>query len=335
MDDTTRGIGNPDEFEGRGDETILNRAGAERDPAVRATGSSATTPSRRKGASTSTTATRPSSSTDAQLDPETDRRTRELQQEIADTREEMSETIDALQEKLKPGNIVADATERVKSVTTEKVKNMAESASGTAQELLRDTREGAYGIIEGARQNPIPALMIGAGVAWLLMDQSRSRGDRYSRGSRWQGTSETQYGSYGSAYGESYGRRSAYGTGDYGTGSTVGSAGTGGRIAERARETLNEARYTTRRTTRRAQSQLQRMLNDNPIAVAAAAVVIGAAVGAALPETERENELMGDARDSVIDRAQEMAHNVVGTVQEVASDATTEVVNKVTGTRQP
>lgn len=334
MDDTTRGVGDPDEFEGRGDETIRNRAGAGRVAGVRTTGSAATTPSRRKGASTSTTTTRPSSSTDAELDPETDRRTRELQREIADTREEMSETIDALQEKLKPGNMVAEATDRVKAVTTEKVKNMAESASGTAQELLRDTREGAYGIIEGARQNPIPALMIGAGVAWLLMDQSRNRGEGYSRGSsNSRGRSETQYGSYGSAYDESYSRRVPYGSGGYTAASATG-AGTGGGIAERARETLNEARYTTRQTTRRAQSQLQRMLNDNPIAVAAAAVVIGAAVGAALPETERENELMGDARDSVIDRAQEMAHDVVGTVQEVASEATTEVVNKVTRTGQ-
>ena len=48
---------------------------------------------------------------------------RQIQAEIADTREELSETIDALQEKLRPSNIVSDATDRVKTATTEKVSH--------------------------------------------------------------------------------------------------------------------------------------------------------------------------------------------------------------------
>ena len=56
-----------------------------------------------------------------ELDPETERRARQIQAEIADTREELSETIDALQAKLRPSNIVSDATEKVKTATTERV----------------------------------------------------------------------------------------------------------------------------------------------------------------------------------------------------------------------
>ena len=102
-------------------------------------------------------------------------RARELESEIAHTRAEMSETIEAIQEKLRPSNLVSDATERVKTATTEKVKSMADTASETAQDMMRGTRERAYDMVEGAKQNPIPALMIGAGVAWLLMDRSRNK----------------------------------------------------------------------------------------------------------------------------------------------------------------
>ncbi|MEO7157177.1 MAG: DUF3618 domain-containing protein, partial [Vicinamibacterales bacterium] len=257
---------------------------------------------------------------------------------------EMSETIDALQEKLKPANLVADATDRVKSATTEKVRNMAESASETAQEMYRSTSQGAYGMIEEVRQNPIPALMIGAGVAWMIMDRSRNRdsGDGYGRNG-WDGRS-SRSGASGSGYGSSYGRDSSR----YGRDSSFGndastrygatysdtdsSSETG--LADRAREAISQAGTATQRTTRRAQSQLQRLLNDNPLLVGACAVVIGAAIGAALPETERENEWMGDARDSVIDRAQELAHNAVGTVQDVAGDAAQEAMNRVVGSEK-
>jgi len=345
MDDTTRGLGDRDELAGRSDESLRDYAGSDTDRTASVTPAAAAESkaravrpaTRRKGGAET------SVSTDEELDPESDRRTREIQQEIAETRVELSETIDALQEKLKPANIVADATDRVKSATTDKVRNMAESASETAQELYRNT--GASGIVEEVRQNPYPALMIGAGVAWMIMDRSRNRGngDVYGyQSSRWRGSS-SDYSSYGS--GSRYGTRSAsganysgteYGSGRAGSeyssatryGASYGESEESG-LADRARETMNQARYATQRTTRRAQNQLQRMLNNNPLLVGAAAMVVGAAIGAALPETERENEWMGDARDSVVDRAQEMAHNAVGTVQEVAADAAKEAVSKV------
>ena len=46
-----------------------------------------------------------------------DRRTREIKQEIAQTREEMSETIEAIQERLSPSNIVSHASETVRDAS--------------------------------------------------------------------------------------------------------------------------------------------------------------------------------------------------------------------------
>ena len=120
-------------------------------------------------------------------DEETNRRTQKIRAEIEHTREEMSETIEAIQERLQPGNIVADASERVRAAATEKVRNMADTASETARNAMDRTREMTGDVAEIGRQNAIPAALIGAGVAWLIIDRFREghshrSWDRSSRG---------------------------------------------------------------------------------------------------------------------------------------------------------
>jgi ElaB/YqjD/DUF883 family membrane-anchored ribosome-binding protein len=315
MDDTTRGVGRGDELSGRSDETSRNYA----DQPTR----SAARRSTRQPAGTSADRD--------ELDPESDRRAREIQSDIAQTRAEMSETIEAIQEKLRPGNLVSDATEKVKAVTTEKVKSMADTASGTAQGMVRETRERANDVFEGVRQNPIPALMIGAGVAWLLMGNRKS-GNGRSRQAGWS--------AYGSAYGSprygTYQETDYYADADYSEANDVRGLRGYGRSSEgltaRAREAAEEARRTARRTAYRTQNGFQRLMQQNPLLVGAAAAAVGAAVGASLPETERENELMGEARDNVIDRAQEAARDAADTVREVAGEAVEKVTDKVGST---
>jgi ElaB/YqjD/DUF883 family membrane-anchored ribosome-binding protein len=314
MDDKTRRVNRGDEFpgsgedlRGRSDETTRNYAAT--------TGAGAT-----------------SARESDELDPETKRRTREIQSEIANTRAEMSETIDALQEKLRPANLVSDATDKMKTATAEKVKNMADTASETAQDVARETRDRMYDVVEGAKQNPVPALMIGAGVAWLLMDRSRNKGgngsSRRIERSEYSNAAGPGYqgGDYDRAFGAIYGEAAYAGQGHTSSGS----------VASRSADALHDARDTAQRTARRTQSQLQRMLRENPLLVGAAAVLVGAAVGASLPETDRENEIMGEARDSIVDRAQEAARDAATTVREVAGEAVGKVTEKVgdTGTQQ-
>ena len=73
--------------------------------------------------------------------------------------------------------------------------------------------------------------------------------------------------------------------------------------------------------TRRANDQLQRMLTQNPLTVGALALGVGAAVGLALPQTSREHEVMGEARDNLVEKAQEKAEEAQEKVQRVAEEA--------------
>ena len=292
MDDTTRGVGD-ERTRSRGDETTRNYAAPETPPAR--------TSSRPAGT--------PASETD-----DTNRRTREIRAEIEQTREEMSETIDAIQEKLRPGNVVAEATDRVKSAATERVRQMADSASETAQNAYDQTKQMAGQFVEGARSNAIPAAMICLGTAWLLFD--RYRNNRSTDYRRWRSSSDRTPEYHGT---DTYYREtpvSAYGT----------------RYEEREgglSETASELRERTIRTGRRARNQFQRLLNENPLMVGAAAVVVGCAVGMALPETERENEWLGETRDNVVEKAQDAARDVATRAQEAVGEAAGEVTKKV------
>lgn len=52
---------------------------------------------------------------------------------------------------------------------------------------------------------------------------------------------------------------------------------------------------------------------------------MGAAAGLAVLGTERENQLLGEARDSLVERAQEVAHGTVEKLQQVAGQVVEEV----------
>ena len=65
----------------------------------------------------------------------------------------------------------------------------------------------------------------------------------------------------------------------------------------------------------------QQTLQENPLAVGAAALTLGAALGFLLPETAAENRLMGRAHDRFAAKAQETAQDLAHKAQAVAHEA--------------
>ena len=54
----------------------------------------------------------------------------------------------------------------------------------------------------------------------------------------------------------------------------------------------------------------------------------------ALPETERENEWLGETRDNVLEKAQDAARTAATRAQEAVGDAAGEVAKKVVGAKE-
>jgi hypothetical protein len=72
-------------------------------------------------------------------------------------------------------------------------------------------------------------------------------------------------------------------------------------------------------------------IEENPLAVGAVALAVGAAVGFAIPLTRKENEYMGEYRDSVVEKAQATAQDALGTVKQMASEAQKVITEEVKG----
>jgi hypothetical protein len=211
--------------------------------------------------------------------------------------------------------------------------------------------------METVRQNPLPAALVGIGLGWLWMNRRSAPAHRAVRydarydaryGDERRGYYSTSYRPDGYAYsgGQQDGGMISQAAGRVGetagnVASTVGetasnAAGavgeTVGNVAGTVGETVGNVASTVGETAsnlvggaqhgaQRAEDRFGRALQENPLAVGAVALAVGAAVGLALPQTQRENQLMGEARDTLVERAQEFAQETVEKVQHVATEA--------------
>ncbi len=145
-------------------------------------------------------------------------------------------------------------------------------------------------MLETIKQNPLPAALAGIGIGWLLMKrQNGSSGDQPS--SQPSGQMQQR------------------------AGETVSQA------QERAGEMVSSARETAGQLASQSQGQVQRLLQESPLAVGGVALALGAAVGLALPETQQEHQLMGEARDRLMEQAKATAKETQEKVQHVAEEA--------------
>jgi ElaB/YqjD/DUF883 family membrane-anchored ribosome-binding protein len=98
-----------------------------------------------------------------------------------------------------------------------------------------------------------------------------------------------------------------------------------GELKERVQQRAGHLGEVARERARGARGGLERMSDDNPLALVAGAAVIGLALGMLLPETEPERRVMGAKRDEIVDRVQEVA----GRVKDAAVEAGRELQDSV------
>jgi hypothetical protein len=264
--------------------------------------------------------------------------------EIEQTRAEMSETVDAIQERLSPDTIKEQAKDRVKEAAEQAKDTVKEATVGRVEQAVSgagDTaRETGSGIVGTIRENPIPAALTGIGLGWLLVSSRRRSSSGRSRVhsrtydySPEYGGSTPVYGGSSSEYGGSSSEYGGSSSGGSSTGQAVGQARerTGevagqaqervGQVTEGAQNQAARLGAGARRGAQRASSGFQRMLQENPLAVGALGIGTGVAVGLAIPETSKEHEVMGEARDNLVQKGQEKAQETQEKVKQVAQEA--------------
>jgi len=240
--------------------------------------------------------------------------------------------------------------ETVREATVGKVQDMAsnvvDSARETASHVVDTARDAAGSVVQGAeraidsasttardagstlletiQRNPVPSALIGMSLGWLWLNMRRSDGQSY------RSDYSPRFGDYSmSPRDAAYGRSS----GASGLGETLGqvkeqageaisqakerAGAAADQVQQRASEMGQSLQYQAAQTT----DTVQRWMYQNPLAAGAVALALGAAAGMAVPETAPEQRWLGEARDRLVDKAQQAAQEVGQKVQAVAQEA--------------
>ncbi|HEY8616029.1 DUF3618 domain-containing protein [Phenylobacterium sp.] len=262
----------------------------------------------------------------------------DVEREVEASRIELERTVEALKEKMTPGEIFREASG-------------AMGASGNRMMMK---------VNEQAKENPVPVALIGLGLAWLAVNQSRKTsgysgayaagygidrsatdGDYYDDASRGpglktrvsdaaHGIADKASGLVGSAKervaGAASGAKDTTRSAFMGAKDTTRSAFAGARdttrsamdgVSQRAAQVRERAGEVGQRVKQRATDAYE----SEPLLLGALGLVVGVAIGAALPATPAEARVLGPTRDKLLGKGKDLARTQVDTVKGVAQTA--------------
>lgn len=218
-----------------------------------------------------------------------------LEQEINAKREHISDLVDALEQRLSPGQLMDQVLAYGKGNGGEFFHNL-----GTT-----------------LKNNPVPATLTAVGMAWLAMNQNRP----FSPGPAHTGPG------LGDKLGEAVGAvKGAFGhAGD----ALHDAKHTVQAKAHDLRDSVGGSADSVRDTAHQMgdqatalKNQFDHLLKEQPLVMAALGIALGAALGAVLPTTRKEDQLMGEHSDRLTDTLKAKGEQVKGTVTQTVKDNT-------------
>lgn len=213
----------------------------------------------------------------------------DAERDVEHARGRLNKTVEALKEKMTPSELFEEASRTM----------------GSAGQWA----------IEQAKANPVPFALIGVGLAWLLAGAGRN--------SKAPPATQTEYA-------RSIAHRQAAANGGENLGDRLSGMGrdaadavseTYGAARDKVAEGYESAAQTVGAYTARTRLSLREVLENDPLIAGAASVVVGMAIGAALPATETETRLMAPVRDSLVEGGSDLARKGLDTAGATAEAA--------------
>lgn len=204
------------------------------------------------------------------------RSSQDIEREVESARDELDRTVDALKEKMSPGQLIDEISRSFKG--------------GGAGEMMDN-----LGV--QVRENPMALAMIGAGMAWLMMGKNGAKSTDVAAGA-YQGAPGAQHAA--SPMGgdlkntvEDVKENAAHAVSD-------AKAAVGGAVDQAIAgvQGLGAQASSAGRTAART---FEDILQQEPLIIGALGLAVGVAVGAALPSTTFEDRTFGGARDDLVE----------------------------------
>jgi len=261
--------------------------------------------------------------------------TQQLERETEQTRANLAETLEELKS-MTPGRVL------------DEVLDYAKEGGG---DLLR-------GLGRQVSDNPMPAALIGAGLVWMMMGNVKTNGATSPRlNGNGHGARETLSDAADSTIrmGSDLGTKAsdaAQSVKDTMHSAVSSVSETASALKDKASsayesvaDTANRTKWAVKDAAYNAKESAtaleQRAIaasrgvfdfcKDQPLVLAGLGLAIGAALGAAIPETEAEDRLMGEAADQVKEQAQAIASDQLQHAKEVGQhmvDETTKIAKQ-------
>ncbi|WP_296594807.1 DUF3618 domain-containing protein [Phenylobacterium sp.] len=225
----------------------------------------------------------------------------ELEREVEETRGRIDRTVEALKDRMQPQEMFDEATRMM---------------GGASNKVLTTA-------VEQLRENPIPIALIGLGVAWLAIGQTRRNGGGAYAGGGYYPTYEG-YDEEETLRAKVKAKAEAAKTKLADTAEKAkakladaqhqaadgvsGLRGKAGEYAHVAQEKAGEY-------GRAARQRFDDTLDSEPLVIGAIGLAVGAAIGAALPSTPVERRYFGPARSKVADKAKASLEDVKDVAQ--------------------
>jgi hypothetical protein len=224
---------------------------------------------------------------DSQKDPAT------LEREINQTRSEMNQTLDALERKLSPGQLL----DQCLNVFGKQGGDLAQNFGNSV------------------KQNPVPVALTAIGIMWMMFSSGRSSSVNIYDDPSTADRSDTSDPSVTSRATDKL----------KSTAETIRATATAAQeklisskdnVINTVSGVSNKAASGAQAQVRRARDGLSSLLEDQPLVVGALGIALGAAIGAALPPTEQEDRLLGGVRDQTVSKVKELTRDTYDHVRE-------------------
>lgn len=244
------------------------------------------------------------------------RRPDEILAEIDRTRGEMDRTLTAIEQRLTPGQLMDQSLDYLKN-------------SGA--------NEFAHNLGGAAKNNPLPVALVGIGLTWLMAlgrqpaqhegsmaygsgaggrmrermtsMKDKASGMMHSASERMSATKEQLSGKM-----DSMRERASFGAGAM--------QDEAGGTMESMRQRAGNMSDSARQQWQRARGGIDSLINEQPLALGAIGLAIGALLGGVAPRTRKEEEMMGEASRNLMEKTKEAAQPHLEKAKETARQAT-------------
>jgi len=212
------------------------------------------------------------------------RRPTQIMAEINHTRNEMDQTLSAIEHRLTPGQLVDQGLDYLRH-------------SGA--------REYAANLGSSVKTNPLPVTLAGIGLAWMMATSNRSPQPASNEdggpgiGERMRSAKDTLQSTKDSISGSMQSTKESLSSGVQSAKHSLSSG------MQSARDRASQLSDTAGRQVDRARENWDYMLRENPLVLGAIGLAIGAVAAALAPRTRAEDQMMGEARDNLMDQAKQ------------------------------